>query len=58
RSSNTTDHTGEKIAEADRSDDEILNATFDFAELHQQRFYWGLFRDRRPELYDEIFRKY
>ncbi|MDE4974332.1 N-carbamoylputrescine amidase, partial [Francisella tularensis subsp. holarctica] len=35
-----------------------LYATFDFAELQQQRFYWGLYRYRRPELYDEIVRKY
>ncbi|MDE4961787.1 N-carbamoylputrescine amidase, partial [Francisella tularensis subsp. holarctica] len=49
---------GDKIDEADRSDDDILYATFDIAELPQQRFYWGLFRDRRPELYDEIVRNY
>ncbi|AVC44718.1 N-carbamoylputrescine amidase [Francisella tularensis subsp. novicida] len=57
-SSFITDHTGDKIAEANRSGDDILYATFDFAELQQQRFYWGLFRDRRPELYNEIVRKY
>ncbi|MDE4994618.1 N-carbamoylputrescine amidase, partial [Francisella tularensis subsp. holarctica] len=42
-SSFITDHTVDKIAEAERSDDDILYATFDFDELQHQSFYWGLF---------------
>ena len=46
--------TGEKLAEADRVTESVLTATFDLAEVRAQRHAWGVFRDRRPELYGPI----
>jgi N-carbamoylputrescine amidase len=46
--------TGEKIAEAGRTEEAVLTAEFDLEALACQRVEWGLFRDRRPELYDAI----
>jgi N-carbamoylputrescine amidase len=43
--------TGELVAEAGRHEETILSATFDLDELARRRAAWGLFRDRRPELY-------
>ncbi|MCM2403102.1 N-carbamoylputrescine amidase [Rhizobium sp. S153] len=50
-SSFITDQTGAKIAEADRTSETVLTATFDLDGIAKQRTAWGLFRDRRPELY-------
>jgi N-carbamoylputrescine amidase len=50
-SSFIADQTGEKIAEADRATETVLTATFDLDAIEKQRRAWGLFRDRRPELY-------
>lgn len=43
--------TGKKLAEADRSTETVLTAEFDLDALEAQRIEWGVFRDRRPELY-------
>ena len=44
-------HTGEKIAEADRSSETVLTAEFDLDAVRRYRQAWGVFRDRRPDLY-------
>jgi N-carbamoylputrescine amidase len=44
-------HTGEKIAEADRSSETVLTAEFDLDAVRRYRQAWGIFRDRRPDLY-------
>src|SRR5271166_549459 len=43
--------TGEKLAEADRSSETVLTAVFDLDEVRRYRQAWGVFRDRRPDLY-------
>jgi N-carbamoylputrescine amidase len=53
-SSFIADATGDKVAEADRSSEAVLTATFDRDELRQMRHAWGLFRDRRPDLYGPL----
>ena len=53
-SSFITDATGAKIAEANRTEEIALVATFDRDELRAMRTSWGLFRDRRPELYKSL----
>lgn len=53
-SSFITNGFGEKIAEADRSTETILTAEFDLDELKNQRIAWGIFRDRRPEMYKTL----
>ncbi|MFD1328994.1 N-carbamoylputrescine amidase [Mycoplana ramosa] len=50
-SSFIADQTGAKIVEADRQSEMVLVATFDLDAIERQRSSWGLFRDRRPELY-------
>ena len=47
------DHTGAKIAEAG-ADEQILIAEIDLDATATYRRSWGLFRDRRPELYGPI----
>jgi N-carbamoylputrescine amidase len=50
-SSFIADPTGAKVAEADRRSEAVLTATFDLDAVRAQRHAWGVFRDRRPELY-------
>jgi len=53
-SSFITDHTGAKVAEASRDSEEIIVTRFDRDALATARASWGLFRDRRPELYSRL----
>jgi N-carbamoylputrescine amidase len=53
-SSFIADHTGAKVAEAGRSEEAVLTATFDLDAIDAYRRAWGVFRDRRPELYDAL----
>lgn len=53
-SSFITDNTGGIIAEANRTDETVLTASFDLERLEKDRLSWGLFRDRRPEMYQDI----
>ncbi len=46
-----TDETGDLLAKAGRDREEILTADYDFAKLREARLEWGVFRDRRPEMY-------
>ncbi|MBS0398132.1 MAG: N-carbamoylputrescine amidase, partial [Proteobacteria bacterium] len=43
--------TGEKVAEADRRSETVLTASFDLEQVRRYRHAWGVFRDRRPDLY-------
>ena len=45
------DHTGEIKASADRDSDMVISSQFDLDELYEFRMSWGVFRDRRPEMY-------
>ncbi|MEK3732945.1 MULTISPECIES: N-carbamoylputrescine amidase [Paenibacillus] len=45
---------GNKIVEAGRTEETVLTAEFDLDELETMRIEWGVFRDRRPELYKRI----
>jgi len=53
-SSFIADNTGEKVAEAGRDSDAVLVASFDRQEMQSLRASWGLFRDRRPNLYGSV----
>ncbi len=46
--------TGAIVAKASRDREEVLTATFDLAEIAAMRRAWGVFRDRRPELYGAL----
>ncbi|HWJ78555.1 MAG TPA: N-carbamoylputrescine amidase, partial [Niallia sp.] len=45
---------GNKMAEAGRTEEAVLVAEFDLDQLETQRIEWGIFRDRRPDLYKVI----
>jgi N-carbamoylputrescine amidase len=45
---------GEIVAELDRSHEGIATASFDLDAIAKARASWGLFRDRRPELYGPL----
>lgn len=53
-SSFITDQFGAKVAEANRTDETYLVHRFDLDALESTRASWGVFRDRRPELYGPI----
>ena len=53
-SSFIADQTGAVIAELDREHEGVAVATFDLDAVAKARASWGLFRDRRPDLYGAI----
>ncbi len=53
-SSFITDHTGAKLAEADRVSESVITAALDLDEIAAARRSWGVFRDRRPDLYQAL----
>lgn len=53
-SSFITDGVGEIAESADRTSDCVLIKEFDLDELREMRMSWGVFRDRRPEMYGKI----
>ncbi|MBX7198460.1 MAG: N-carbamoylputrescine amidase [Rhodospirillaceae bacterium] len=44
-------HRGDKVQEFGRTEEGVLQATFDIDEVRRNRAAFGFFRDRRPELY-------
>ena len=53
-SSFVTDETGAILSEAGREEEALLLATYDLDKGVRERLAWGLFRDRRPNLYKKI----
>lgn len=45
---------GELVAVAGRDEEAVLTASFDLDRIRAQRAAWGVFRDRRPELYHPL----
>lgn len=45
---------GNKLVEAGRSSEEVIVHEFDLDQLEVGRLEWGIFRDRRPDLYTPI----
>lgn len=45
---------GQKLVEANRTDETVLVKEFDLEQLEKDRIEWGIFRDRRPEFYRAI----
>lgn len=48
------DHAGAVVAQADDHAEQVLTATFDLAAIQRYRHAWGVFRDRRPDLYGPL----
>lgn len=55
-SSFIADETGEVLEDAGRREEKVILHTFDLRAIEELRFGWGLFRDRRPDMYAEICR--
>ena len=53
-SSFITDNTGAVCAELSRNEEGVIVNTFDLDAVKADRLNWGLFRDRRPEMYAKI----
>jgi N-carbamoylputrescine amidase len=53
-SSFITDQTGAIVAQAPREGEAIITATFDLEALRAYRQAWGVFRDRRPDVYQPL----
>ena len=49
-----TDEMGDIISSAGRDEDAVLVSSYDFDKIREARMSWGLFRDRRPEMYGII----
>ena len=49
-----TDYTGEVVAEGSRDKEEILISTIDLDKAEDFRSSWGIFRDRRADLYKAL----
>ncbi len=53
-SSFIADHTGAIVRQADRNSEQVITASFDLEAIRGYRRAWGLFRDRRPDLYGPL----
>jgi N-carbamoylputrescine amidase len=53
-SSFIADHTGAKLAEADRVSEGVITAALDLETIAKQRRAWGVFRDRRTDIYQDL----
>eukprot|EP00171_Calliarthron_tuberculosum_P016054 IDg16054t1 len=50
-----TDYTGLIVSDAGRHQETVLVHTFNMDNIQYQKLKWGVFRDRRPELYSKLF---
>jgi N-carbamoylputrescine amidase len=55
-SSFLTDETGELLAQAGRNEEGFVMAEYDLKKIRETRINWGLFRDRRPEMYEQLIK--
>ena len=53
-SSFIADETGALVEQADRENEGVLTHTFDLDAIREMRHSWGVFRDRRPEMYGAL----
>ncbi len=53
-SSFIADETGGIVTQAGRAEEAVLTASFEFDAISVRRTAWGLFRDRRPDLYGSL----
>ncbi|WP_016987351.1 N-carbamoylputrescine amidase [Pseudomonas crudilactis] len=53
-SSFISDHKGQLLASADRDSSGVLVQRFDMTAMREERLSWGIYRDRRPEMYGPL----
>lgn len=49
------DHKGAMLAQAERSSSTVLVERLDLAAMREERLTWGIYRDRRPDMYGPLF---
>ena len=49
-----TDQYGQKLQQANAKDDAVIVQSFDLEQLKRDRLAWGIYRDRRPDLYQPL----
>jgi len=47
-------HTGQIVDRCSRDEQQTIHANFDLDQISTARTQWGLFRDRRPDLYGSL----
>jgi N-carbamoylputrescine amidase len=55
-SSFIADEDGNLVAELSRTEEDIAVAEFNLELIDKKRIAWGVFRDRRPDLYQSIIK--
>ena len=55
-SSFISDEYGNKVAELNRDEENCLVYEFDFEKINKERRDWGVFRDRRVDLYSDLLK--
>ena len=55
-SSFIADQHGDFVAEMNREEEGIRFAEFDLSEIAKERFGWGVYRDRRTDLYEDLLK--
>lgn len=55
-SSFIADQHGEKVAEMNRVEEDLRYAEFDLGEIAKERYGWGVYRDRRTDLYGDLLK--
>ena len=53
-SSFISDHKGQLLAAADRDSSGVLVHSLDLASIREERLSWGIYRDRRPDMYGAL----
>ena len=56
-SSFATDHRGQVMQQMNRTESGMLLVEYDLATIRKDRIAWGVFRDRRPSLYERLLKK-
>jgi N-carbamoylputrescine amidase len=56
-SSFITNYNGEILKQMDRITEGFVLQSFDLKALEKLRYSWGVFRDRRPDLYSDLIKK-
>jgi N-carbamoylputrescine amidase len=56
-SSFATDHRGQVIQQLNRTDSGMVLVEYDLTAIRKDRIAWGVFRDRRPHLYERLLKK-
>jgi N-carbamoylputrescine amidase len=52
-----SNYNGVILQQMDRTTTGLISQTFDLKELEKLRYSWGVFRDRRPSMYERILKK-